>query len=198
MATTTTTTSFNFHELAQHLGATLEANNASGFYTLKVSTDGLDLEILAKDDSHYHVSEGKVQFQISSRFEDKWGRTYYMDESMKINVSSKKTPAAVASEIQRRLLTPEALKQVREHLENIRVMEERVGSKIQKMEKVASLIDSSEEGIIGPNTDVVYTSSHFPVQFKTSHWLEGKVKIDGMVLTPQQLEAVCEALKNLG
>jgi hypothetical protein len=71
-------------------------------------------------------------------------------------------------------------------------MEERTDAKIQMMQRAAELVYSSES--VGPNTEKVWTSSNFPVQFTVSNWLDNRVKLDSVTLTIEQLEKICKVL----
>lgn len=190
---------FDYLELAMQLSASMEKKedecfkSAPMWWKFGVAVDEVNFSILAKDDSHYDVKEGMIRFLVCSYMADKFGRSHYMNNAPSINVSAKKPPATVAADIRRRLLNPETIEEIREFQKSVHRMEEWTDAKIQIMQQAAQPIQSSES--VGPNTEKVWTSSNFPVQFVVSNWIDGRVKLDGLTLSIEQLEKVCKALQ---
>ena len=189
---------FDYSGLAKELNASIEEESNTRFTNalvrrkFKVTINEVNFSFFAKDDSHYEVKEGMIRFSVCSHAVDKYGQSHYMDNVPSVNVSAKKSFAQAAADIRRRLLNPETIEQIRKFHESIRRTEERTDAIIQKMEKVAQLIQSSES--IGPDTGKIWTGSKFPVQFTVSNWLDNFVRVGDMTLTIEQLEKVCKAL----
>lgn len=189
---------FDYLELAKELDASIKEKMDTGlkgaqmWWKFEVVVDEVNFNILAKNDSHYDVKEGMIRFLVCSHMTDKFGQPHYMKNAPSINVSAKKTPVQVAAEVRRRLLNPEAVEQICKFQESVHRMEERTDAKIQMMQRAAQLVYSSES--VGPNTEKVWTSSNFPVQFTVSNWLDNRVKLDSVTLTIEQLEKICKVL----
>jgi len=190
---------FDYSELAKELNASIEEKEDECFKTAPkwrkfgVEVNGVSFNFLAKDDSHYNVKEGTIRFLICSHTIDKYGQSHYMENAPSINVSAKKSIVQVAADIRRRLLNSETIEEIRKFQESVRRMEKQTDEKIKMMQQAARLIQSSES--VGPNTEKIWTGGSFPVQFVVSNWIDGRVKLDSVILTIEQLEKVCKVLQ---
>lgn len=158
--------------------------------------EDLQIRVQISTDDRYDVAPGMIRYRLQSGFFDQWNRRYSGGNERHVNISASKSPATIAADLKRRLITPKNLEELRELLADIKKTEIRNGRKIEMFNKAATLIGSSQTITNPDQTSRTIFSNKLPVGTAgvSQCHEEGKVCLELRGITIEQLEAVCKAL----
>lgn len=132
-----------FEQIATELGAKYQQVSDYHCFTIAATEEAPQLKIYTWPLA-YDTPEGMAVYKLDTSYQSKWQGTYSVAKP-KINISCKKAPKQIASEIKRRLLTPGNIATVIEVIDRVTKDDNHIDRQVQLMQSAGEILGKQWE-----------------------------------------------------